>query len=130
MSETFSEPKSGWVEETLQEMSRQYTESQFNSPQRAADVGDLCIDEVKIKEGLFFEPSANKQIGFVDNYHGNEDAKDILATHITQFYFKSLLSKFAFLGAYFLDRNVTADQMTEIFGPGCVHYTTTVSLGW
>ena len=116
---TFSEPKSGWAKETLDEMRLQFTQQQSTSPARAANVGALCFDEVKIKEGLLFDPSSNKLVGFIDNYHGDEEEpKDILATHITQFYFKSLFSGFAFPCAYFLTRNVTADQMSEMFWTG------------
>ena len=118
---TFSEPKSEWAiaKETFDEMRLQFTQQQSTSPARAANVGALCFDEVKIKEGLLFDPPSDKLVGFIDNYHGDEEEpKDILATHTTQFYFKSLFSGFAFPCAYFLTRNVTADQMSEMFCTG------------
>ena len=89
-------------------------------PNRAL-IGGLFFDEVKIKEGLVWDPSSWEIIGFTDL--GTEDSLEDdndnhLATHILQFHFKSLFHNFSYPCAYFLTRNITADKLNRIFWLG------------
>ncbi len=116
---SFSEPKSGWNGETMSEMVAQFNQHKKTFNVQDAHVGVLCFDEVKIKEGLLWDHATDKLRGFVDYCSGSEDnAIDLLATHINQFYFKSLFSPFSFPCAYFLTKNVTAAHVTEMFWTG------------
>ena len=66
--------------------------------------GGLFFDEVKVKEGLLFDPSTWELVGFVDleNDETNCTIQKSLATHVLQFYFKNLFSKFQFPYVVFL----------------------------
>ena len=119
----FSQPSSGWQAETLVEMVRQYDEA-CKDGRYIADqgkLGGLFFDEVKIKEGLVFNQSTQKLIGFVDfddGEGGEADVTQLLATNIMQFYYKSLFAPFSFPCAYFLTRSVTSVQINQMFWTG------------
>ena len=87
--------------------------------------GDLFFDEVKIKEGLLFDPSSWELIGFTDigsnksvTSNGNvtkSSVQESLATHVLQFYFKSLFSNFQFPCSYFYTNGISAHDLNRIF---------------
>ena len=95
----FSSPSSGWHTSTLWEMKEKFDKTKIG---KRGQLGALLFDEVKIKEGLVFDPSTFKLVGFVDL---DDDETDLplvgqlketdcnpqnkLATHVLQFYFKS-----------------------------------------
>ena len=87
--------------------------------------GGLFFDEVKIKEGLVFDPSTWELVGFVDIDHGSlhpgsdSGIQKSLATHVLQFYFKlSIFCKFQFPCAYFLTLGISAQNLNHIFWQG------------
>ena len=97
---------------------------------KRGQLGGLFFDEVKIK-GLVFDPSTFELVGFtdLDNDETNlpsvgqlneSDSKpeNKLATHVLEFYFKSLFGKFDFPCAFFLTRGVTAQKLNRIFWQG------------
>jgi len=84
------------------------------------NVGGLYFDELKIKEGLVWDPHTWEMIGFVDldiNENG-EDTEDHLATHILQFFYRSLFYKFEYPFAYILTNNTTAETLNHLFWTG------------
>ena len=86
-------------------------------------IGGIFFDEVKIKEGLLYDRSTGKLIGFVDmepgdNVEDGEDVEHLIATNVTQFFFKSLFTSFSFPCAYFFTRSVTSEQINEMFWAG------------
>ena len=96
-----------------------FTDSK-KGPKDRSHIGALFFDEVKIKEGLVWDCKTNEIIGFVelDQNEENEELPDQLATHILQFSFKSLFSKFTHPCAYFLTRNITYGQIDKLFWKG------------
>ena len=86
--------------------------------QQNARVGGLLFDEVKINEGLLYDRSSGKLVGFVDMETGDdgqgEEPEHLLATNVTQFYFKSLFTSFSFPCAYFFTRCVTSEQNNDM----------------
>ncbi len=82
--------------------------------------GALFFDEVKIKEGLLFDPSTWELVGFVDldNEGINSAIQKSLATHVLQFYFKSISSNFQFPCGYSLTRGVSAQTLNKVFWQG------------
>ncbi len=90
--------------------------------------GGLFFDEVKIKEGLLFDPSSWELIGFTDLDVDESDTSNdnmttssvqvSLATHVLQFYFKSLFSSFHFPCSYFLTNGISAQALNRVFWQG------------
>ena len=124
----FSSPRSGWQTSTLWEMKEKFDKTKIG---KRGQLGGLFFDEVKIKEGLVFDPSTFELVGFVDL---DDDETDLplvgqlketdcnpqnkLATHVLQFYFKSLFGKFEFPCAFFLTRGVSSQKLNRIFWQG------------
>ena len=85
-------------------MSDNFNEQGFS---QSGKCGGLFFDVVKIKQGLVFDPSTWELVGFVDIDNGklhtgsDSDIQENLATHVLQFYLKSIFSKFQFPCAYF-----------------------------
>ena len=81
-------------------------------------------DEVKIQEGLVFDPSSWELIGFIDLDVDESDGANAnlttssvhtsLATCVLQFYFKSIFSSFQF-PCYFLTNGISALDLNRIF---------------
>ena len=117
----FCSSKSGWQTSVFQAMTDNFSYQGF-SP--VGKCGGLFFDEVKIKEGLVFDPSTWELVGFVDigngNLHPGSDSgiQKSLATHVLQFYFKSIFCKFQFPCAYFLTRGISAQNLNHIFWQG------------
>lgn len=123
-----SSPLSGWQTSTLDEMKLKFEKAKIG---KRGQLGGLFFDEVKIKEGLVFNPSTFELVGFTD-LDGDEielpsigqlkesDSRpeNKLATHVLQFYFKSLIAKFYFPCAFFLTRGVTAQKLNRLFWQG------------
>ena len=110
-------PLSGWQSSTLAEMKLKFEKTKVG---KRGQLGGLFFDEVKIKEGLVFNPSTFELVGFTDLDDDETELPSIgqlkesdsrpenkLATHVLQFYFKSLFAKFDFPCAFFLTRGVT-----------------------
>lgn len=74
----------------------------------------------KIKEGLVFDGSSWELIGFTDVLEEKVESKPIdkLATHVLQFFYRSLFFKFDFPCAYFLTQGATAVQLNTMFWLG------------
>ena len=119
----FSSPKSGWNTENIKVMKDKIEKLKLK---QSAKIGAFSFDEVKIKEGLLFDPSTWELIGFT-NLDSTEDTCDSkgsstndhpeakLATHVLQFFFKSLFAKFDFPYSYFLTKGITAQKLHRIF---------------
>ena len=88
------------------------------------------FDEVKIK-GLVFDPSTFELIGFTDIGDDETDIPTVLndekvtatpqkniATHVLQFFYKSLFAKFEFPCAFFLTKGVKAPKLNRVFWQG------------
>lgn len=102
----FSSPQSGWQTSTLRAMRDKFDKVKIG---KRGQLGGLFFDEVKIKEGLIFNPSTFELVGFTDLDDDETDLPSVgqlkesdskpeikLATHDLQFYFKSLFAKFEF----------------------------------
>ena len=132
----FCYPKSGWRTNHLLQMKIHF--QQLKLGKRAA-VGGLLFDEVRIKEGLVFDPSTWELVGFTDLEESVTDeminvactssrskkdgkpvsvAEDKLTTHVLQFYFKSLFSTFEYPCAFFLTRSITSLMLNRVFWQG------------
>ena len=125
----FCSSKSGWQISVLDAMQNNFVE------QKIAEVGKyggLFYDEVKIKEGLLFDPSSWELIGFsdledddngTDNIATTSTVQRNIATHVLQFFFKSLFASFQFPCSYFLTRGVSARDLNRLFwkGVGLLH---------
>jgi hypothetical protein len=61
-------------------------------PSKHGKLGGLFFDEVKIKEGLVFYTSSWELIGFTEAFEENMEMAPIdrLATHVLQFFYRSL----------------------------------------
>ena len=122
----FCSSKSGWQTSVFQGMQSSCEQQKVPN---VGKLGALIFDEVKIKEGLLFDPSSWELIGFVDLECDNAspDCKptttEKLASHVLQFYFKSVFSSFNYPCGYFLTRGITATQLNRIFweGVGLLH---------
>ena len=123
-----SSPLSGWQSSTLAEMKLKFEKTKVG---KRGQLGGLFFDEVKIKEGLVFNPSTFELVGFTDLDDDETELPSIgqlkesdsrpenkLATHFLQFYFKSLFAKFDFPCAFFLTRGVTAQKLNRLFWQG------------
>ncbi|XP_065185901.1 uncharacterized protein LOC135816702 [Sycon ciliatum] len=91
----FNHPQSGWNDGTLDEMRSVYdkfTDAGKGQVDRA-NTGGIYFDEVKIKEGLIWDPRSDELIGFVDFAGEPSDVlQNSIATHAFQFHFRSLFS--------------------------------------
>ena len=91
-----SSPLSGWQTSTLDEMKLKFEKAKIG---KRGQLGGLFFDEVKIKEGLVFNPSTFELVGFTDLDDDEIELPSIgqlkesdskpenkLATHVLQFY--------------------------------------------
>ena len=93
-----------------------------------AKLGVLVFDEVKINEGLVFEPKNWELVGFMDicedefakanGQATTANGKDKLATHVLQFFFRSVFFKFDYPCAFFLTKNLTSLQLNRLLWLG------------
>ena len=121
----FCSSKSGWQASVMEAM-RESAKKQGIS--ESGKFGGLFFDEVKIKEGLLFDPSSWELIGFTDLDVDESDTSNdnmttssvqvSLATHVLQFYFKSLFSSFHFPCSYFLTNGISAQALNRVFCQG------------
>lgn len=113
----YSSSKSGWQTSVFKTMDTTFKDQGFSEIGR---FGGLFFDEVKIKEGLLFDPSTWELVGFVDleNDGTNYTIQKSLATHVLQFYSKSVFSKFQFPCGYFLTCGVSAQSLNRVFWQG------------
>lgn len=124
----FASPKSDCQTSTLQAMKELFVKSKIK---KHGNLGGLFFDEVKIKEGLVFNPSTFELIGFTDSDDDETDTPKVseateqnkntikkIATHVLQFYYKSLFAKFEFPCAFFLTRGITAQKLNRVFWQG------------
>ena len=124
----FSSPRSGWQTSTIKAMKEKYEKTKYGKREQ---VGGLFFDEVKIKERLVFDPSTFELIGFTDIGDDETDIPTVLnddkvtatpqkniATHVLQFFYKSLFAKFEFPCAFFLTKGVTAQKLNRVFWQG------------
>ena len=107
--------KSGWQTSVLQAMRDNFKDQGFSV---TGKFGGLFLDEVKIKEGLVFDPSTWELVGFVDLDSSDSSIQKNLATHILQFYYKSIFSSFQFPCAYFLTQGISAQNLNHLFWQG------------
>ena len=125
----FDYPQSGWQSKHLQNMLNRFKSAKISNRDK---LGMLVFDEVKIKEGLVSDPSTWELIGFTD-LGSDKDIENLdslfetpkkdplkkkLATHVMQFFFKSLFENFDFPCAYFLTRGLTGIHLNRIFWQG------------
>ena len=121
----FNSTDSGWHVENLQNMKRQFDQMK---PPLHAKLGALVFDEVKINEGLVFDPQNWELVGFTDlcedefakanGQATTANGKDKLATHVLQFFFRSVFFKFDYPCAFFLTKNLTSLQLNRLFWLG------------
>lgn len=114
----FNHSDSGWHIETIQMMRKQFDSMK---PPRHAKLGQLVFDEVKINEGLVFDQKNWELVGFTDINEDEEsktDRSEKLASHVLQFFFRSLFFKFDYPCAFFLTTNLTALQLNRLFWLG------------
>ena len=113
--------KSGWQTSVFQRMK---SSCEQQTVPNVGKLGALIFDEVKIKEGLLFDPSSWELIGFVDlecddaSLASKPTTTEKLASHVLQFYFKSVFSSFSYPRGYFLTRGISATQLNRIFWEG------------
>ncbi len=85
------------------------------------EIRRTIFDEVKIKEGLVFDSSSWELIGFTDALEEKDQQMgpiDNLATHVLQFFYRSIFFKFDYPCAYFLTKGATAVQINRMFWLG------------
>ena len=118
----FDYTNSGWHINHIQNMKKQFDQMK---PPKHARLGMLVFDEVTINAGLVFDNKSWELIGFTDLSEENSENKekagervDNVATHVLQFFFRSLYFKFDFPCAYFLTRNLTSMQLNRLFWQG------------
>jgi hypothetical protein len=128
----YSSAKSGWQTSMLETMKSRFVTMKIG---KQGILGGLFFDEVKIKEGLLFDPSTWELIGFTDieediqsglpspaamqeTKEESLDPHKNVATHVLQFFYKSICAKFEFPCAHFLTRGVTAQKLNRIFWQG------------
>ena len=124
----FDKPGAGWNVNQLGEMKKRYEEINLNG---SASLGGLFFDEVKVKEGLVFDPSSWELIGFTDLGTDDDDLNGLLkgdgsehssgnglATHVLQFFFKSLFANFEYPCAYFLTTGIKSPKLNKLFWEG------------
>ena len=112
----FCSPKSGWQTQNLRKMREEFDKMK---PPKHASLGGLIFDEVKINEGLVFDPKNWELIGFTDlmDDDGTEEnhGQQNLATHILQFFYRSIFFKFDYPCAFFLTKTTTSLQLNRLF---------------
>ena len=115
----FSSSKSGWQMSVLDAMRNNFIEQGFSD---VGKLGGLFFDEVKIKEGLLFDPLSWELVGFVDlenrDIASTGNIQESLATHILQFYFKSVFANFQYPCAYFLTKGISGQNLNKTFWQG------------
>lgn len=125
----FNKPGGGWNAQVVSEMRKRLCERNLD---KRARLGGLFFDEVKVKEGLVFDQSTWELVGFTDLGSDEADLKDFmretdvptgntnagLATHVLQFFFKSLFANFEYPCAYFLTKGVKSPQLNDMFWEG------------
>lgn len=116
----FCSSKSGWQLSVLEAMRNIFLDKKIPE---AGKFGGLFFDEVKIKEGLLFDPSSWELIGFTDLHIDDTGPvtptmQASLATHVLQFFYKSLFADFQFPCSYFLTRGISAQNLNRIFWQG------------
>ena len=112
----FDKPQSGWKMSNITALKNRLIK--LNLPQKAA-IGGLFFDELKIKEGLVWSQSSWELVGYVDIQESEcEGSKDKLATHILQFFYKSLFDNFHYPCAYFLTKGINKETLNRIFWVG------------
>ena len=119
----FCSSSSGWKTDRIMLMKEKLEKL---TPNKSAKLGALVFDEVKIQEGLVFDPATWELIGFTDLGEDEHNTsvtsackpEENIATHVLQFFFKSLFSNFEFPCAYFLTRGITAQKLNRIFWQG------------
>ena len=118
----FCSSKSGWQTSVLDAMRNNFVDKKIPE---AGKFGGLFFDEVKIKEGLLFDPSSWELIGFTDLDIDDKSStvQESLATHVLQFFYKSLFAGFQFPCSYFLTRGISAQNLNRLFwkGVGLLH---------
>ena len=96
------------------------------TPNKSAKLGALIFDEVKVQEGLVFDPAVWELIGFTDFGEDEHNTsvtsackpEENIATHVLRFFVKRLFSNFELPCAYFLTRGITAPKLNRIFWQG------------
>ena len=93
----------------------------------------LFFDEVKVNEGLVFDPSTWELVGFTDlgseeldlegllcdgNSTSDKKCDDGLATHVMQFFLTSLFANFECPCAYFLTKGIKSPKLNKLFWQG------------
>lgn len=73
----FCSSKSGWQVSVLDAMRSNFAKQNISE---VGKFGGLFFDEVKIKEGLLFDPSSWELIGFTNLYSDESDATDSKVT--------------------------------------------------
>ena len=113
----FDIPTSGWHMSNINALKDRF--KKLKLPDKAA-VGGLFFDELKIKEGLVWNQSTWELIGYVDidESENIKESKDRLATHILQFFYKSLFHNFEYPVAFFLTKGICKDTLNRIFWVG------------
>lgn len=119
----FNHTNSGWHLETIQVMRKQFHKMKML---KHAKLGQLVFDKVTINEGLVFDQKNWELVGFTDinedeikkGEKSNTYQSKKLATHVLQFFFRSLFFKFDYPCAYFLMTNLTALQLNRLFWLG------------
>ncbi len=114
----FNSPQSGWQSKTIEHMKNKF--NNMKAPKHGK-LGGLFFDEVKIKEGLVFDSSSWELIGFTDALEEKDQQMgpiDNLATHVLQFFYRSIFFKFDYPCAYFLTKGATAVQINRMFWLG------------
>lgn len=124
----FNKPGGGWNVYQLGEMRKRFQEKNLLA---SASLGGLFFDEVKVKEGLVFDTSSWELIGFTDLGTDEDDLNTLLkgdgserssgnglATHVLQFFFKSLFANFEYPCAYFLTTGIKSPQLNKLFWEG------------
>ena len=126
----FSSARSGWQMTTLQAMKHNFEKTNIG---KHGLLRGLFFDEVKIKEGLVFDLSSFEPFGFADiensihdlelpcastQSENDEKPEEKLATHVLQFFYKSLFAKFDFPCSFFLTKGITALKLNRLFWQG------------
>ena len=119
----FCSSSSGWKTDSIMIMKEKLEKL---TPNKSARLGALVVDKVKIQEGLVFDPPTWELIWFTDPGEDEHNTsvtsackpEENIATHVLQFFFKTLFPNFEFPCAYFLTRGITAQKLKRIFWQG------------
>ena len=119
----FSSSSSGWQMSTLQTMKKTFEKANIG---KHGLLGGLFFDEVKVKEGPVFDPSSFELNGFADiessidgldlpcasnNLKMVKKSEEKLATHVLQFFYKSLFAKFDFPCRFLLTKGIVEPEL-------------------